>query len=316
MNIAEDTEIPIEIIGNSIQPSVVEVGDYNDYCDENEIIGNSIQPSVMEVGDYNDYCDENEIIGNSIQPSVMEVGDYNDYCDENEIIGNSIQPSVMEVGDYNDYCDENEIIGNSIQPSVVEVGDYNDYCDENEIIGNSIQPSVMEVGDYNDYCDENEIIGNSIQPFVAEVSDYNDYCDENENGRLRNSLMAIYHRLKLRSCSGLNSMMNENVSELELTNIINLSIISGPPSDYSAIYTALVVAHGISVLTESKSSMTIISLDLDLYKNIYLLVNSRDDLRNSFLLCLGELHTVFAYVRAVGTFIECSDSDNARIKSN
>ena len=36
INIAEDTEIPIEIIGNSIQPSVVEVSDYNDSSDENE----------------------------------------------------------------------------------------------------------------------------------------------------------------------------------------------------------------------------------------------------------------------------------------
>ena len=36
INIAEDTEIPMEIIGNSIQPSVVKVSDYNDSSDGNE----------------------------------------------------------------------------------------------------------------------------------------------------------------------------------------------------------------------------------------------------------------------------------------
>ena len=94
------------------------------------------------------------------------------------------------------------------------------------------------------------IIGNSIQPSVVEVSDYNDENDENENtdafGTLRNSLMTTYHHLKLPSWSGLNSMISEKVSELELTNIFNLPIIPGPPSDYSAMYTALMVAHGIS----------------------------------------------------------------------
>ena len=76
------------------------------------------------------------------------------------------------------------------------------------------------------------------------------------------------------------------------------------------------IAHDISIWTESESSKTIISLDLDLYEKIYLLINTRDDLRDSFLLCLGELHIVFAYIRAIGTFIECSDLDNARVKSS
>ena len=59
-------------------------------------------------------------------------------------------------------------------------------------------------------------------------------------------------------------MISEKVFELELTNIFNLPIIPGPASDCCAMYTALMVAHGISAWTESKSPMTIISLDLDL----------------------------------------------------
>ena len=42
-------------------------------------------------------------------------------------------------------------------------------------------------------------------------------------------------------------------------------------------------------------------------KKVYLLVNSREDLRNRYVICLGELHIAFAYLRAIVTYIECSD---------
>ena len=46
------------------------------------------------------------------------------------------------------------------------------------------------------------------------------------------------------------------------------------------------------------------SLDLDLYKKIYLLVNTNENLRSQYVLCLGELHAVFSHLRAIGTFID------------
>ena len=56
---------------------------------------------------------------------------------------------------------------------------------------------------------------------------------------------------------------------------------------------------------------TIIVLDLDLYARAYKLVNSRSDLRDRYVLCLGELHIVFAEIRAIGTFINSSGIDDA-----
>ena len=44
-------------------------------------------------------------------------------------------------------------------------------------------------------------------------------------------------------------------------------------------------------------------------------VNDRADLRSMFVLCLGELHIVFAYLRAIGTFVQSSGIDLAWIKS-
>ena len=46
----------------------------------------------------------------------------------------------------------------------------------------------------------------------------------------------------------------------------------GPASDYSAIYTGLARPHGISVGTCGESAKTVISLDLDFYEKVYLLV--------------------------------------------
>ena len=52
------------------------------------------------------------------------------------------------------------------------------------------------------------------------------------------------------------------------------------------------------------ASKTVVSLDLDLYEKIYLLVNTNENLRSQYVLCLGELHAVFAHLRAIGTFID------------
>ena len=56
---------------------------------------------------------------------------------------------------------------------------------------------------------------------------------------------------------------------------------------------------------------TIVVLDLDLYAKAYKLVYSRADLRKRYVLCLGELHIVFASIRAIGTFIDSSGIDDA-----
>ena len=54
------------------------------------------------------------------------------------------------------------------------------------------------------------------------------------------------------------------------------------------------------------SSKVVVSLDLDLYEKAYMLVNSNSDLRKRFILCVSELHIVFAHIRGIGTYVSNS----------
>ena len=144
--------------------------------------------------------------------------------------------------------------------------------------------------------------------------------------------------LCLPSFAATNSLVANQ--EISLTNIFSLPFVAGPASSISAVYTALDTAHRVGKIASSSpvsSSLdeetdttvdqgdllmrslepptptwkTIIVLDLDLYAKAYKLVNSRNDLRNQYVLCLGELHIVFAQIRAIGTFIDSSGIDDA-----
>ncbi|ESP03457.1 hypothetical protein LOTGIDRAFT_171396 [Lottia gigantea] len=84
---------------------------------------------------------------------------------------------------------------------------------------------------------------------------------------------------------------------------------STPASDISSVYTALKRSQMISTWVGGDDSKTVISLDLDLYTRAYNLVHCRTDLRDKFIIHLGELHTIFAHLRAMGSFIENSGID-------
>ena len=110
--------------------------------------------------------------------------------------------------------------------------------------------------------------------------------------------------LQLPSFAGTNSLFHD--INTNITNIFKTPLIPGPASSYKAIYTALMRAQGISVWSCGVAAKTIVSLDLDLYEKCNLLVNSREDMQEKYIIRLGELHTVFAHVRAIGTFIASS----------
>ena len=59
----------------------------------------------------------------------------------------------------------------------------------------------------------------------------------------------------------------------------------------------------------------IISLDLDLYEKLYLLVHSREDLRNRYVIRLGKLLIVFVVIRKIGTYTEGSGFEKSWFKS-
>lgn len=148
--------------------------------------------------------------------------------------------------------------------------------------------------------------------------------------------------LSLPSLGATNSLVVD--MDLTLTNVFPLPFVAGPASSTSAVFTALDIAHKTSIIANTEtqdiedlqsdapheesvaavddaslpcslqpppSHKTIIVLDLDLYAKAYKLVHARANLRNRYVLCLGELHIVFAMIRAIGTFIDCSGIDDS-----
>ena len=93
-----------------------------------------------------------------------------------------------------------------------------------------------------------------------------------------------------------------------------MSLIPGPATSYDTIYTALKRVQGITNWTHSETEKAIISLDLDVCEKVYLLVHGCEDLCNRYIIRLGELHIVFAMVRAIGTYIEGSGIGQSWVK--
>ena len=78
----------------------------------------------------------------------------------------------------------------------------------------------------------------------------------------------------LPSFSATNSLIKD--IDLGITNVFTIPLIPGPFSSYSATYTALKKAQGISTWTCPSSSRATVSLDLDLYEKAYQLVGKSD----------------------------------------
>ena len=112
---------------------------------------------------------------------------------------------------------------------------------------------------------------------VTEKTICDEYVRRNEEEmdefeKLRQSLLIGYENLKLPSWSGYSSILSKDVQENDLTNIFTVPLIPGRANDFCAIYTALKCAHGIAVSTCGETSKNIISMHVDLFEKVYLLV--------------------------------------------
>ena len=115
----------------------------------------------------------------------------------------------------------------------------------------------------------------------------------------------------LPSYSAYNSLIYDRESPNSTANILLFPLVPGPAESYSAIYTAFKLAQNVTTHVIDKSSKTIISLDLDLYERALRLRNSSPDFLDKYVLSLGELHILFAHIRATGRFIENTGIDDA-----
>ena len=142
-----------------------------------------------------------------------------------------------------------------------------------------------------------------VKKFINDNDD--DLCN-----RIKPCLSKLLNMLVLPSFSATSSLIMNSIDTTPI-NVFATPLIGGPASDYSAIYTGLMRAHGIAVWSCGASVKAIISLDLDLYEKIYLLVNSNSEIRDKYILCLGELHAVFIHIRAIGNLITSSGIEEA-----
>ena len=100
-----------------------------------------------------------------------------------------------------------------------------------------------------------------------------------------------------------------------ITNMLPATIYCGLPlypaplTDWSNFYTALKLCQNIST-----AGKTIISLDLQLYSKAIKL-QSRDDINRNFVFCPGELQIVFAFLHAMGKYIQDSGIDQTFIEA-
>ena len=103
-----------------------------------------------------------------------------------------------------------------------------------------------------------------------------------------------------------NSLMGQ---KKPLTNVAMLPIINGSPTEWENLYTSIKEDEKLRRKI-FKDDKTIISFDLQLYiKAIWL--QERNDIKDSFVFRMGELHVVFCVLKVIGKLIDGSGLDQA-----
>lgn len=113
--------------------------------------------------------------------------------------------------------------------------------------------------------------------------------------------------------SGLNSIVK---APLKLTRVGTPPLIAAPAHEWSTLMTVLKQAQRISTAIVGENKKTVISLDMGLYKPAKQILMLQTDLQDKYILRPGELHTVMAMLRTIGSFIDNSGVDSAWIQSN
>ena len=92
----------------------------------------------------------------------------------------------------------------------------------------------------------------------------------------------------------------------------SLHLLPGTPTDWSNLYTTLKLVQGINVSVPGHAK-TIVSLDLQLYAKCMQL-REKNEIAENFVFRLGELHIVFAMLKVIGKYVDCSGIDRLYIE--
>ena len=107
---------------------------------------------------------------------------------------------------------------------------------------------------------------------------------------------------------------NSLITDLKPQTIVStLPIISGSPTEWENLYTAIMEAGKLRKYLNG-ATKTIISFDLQLYSKAIQL-QQREDIQNNFVFRLEELHVVFYFIKTLGKMISGSSLDQALIES-
>ena len=92
-------------------------------------------------------------------------------------------------------------------------------------------------------------------------------------------------------------------------------LIRAPPTDINVLYTSFMNIQNIAKNITGKDCLTVITLDMQLYDMAMKLWCSVEDVSNSFLFRLGELHILMWALACIGDYIEGSGIDQAWIEA-
>ena len=109
---------------------------------------------------------------------------------------------------------------------------------------------------------------------------------------------------QLPTWNAFNSLLTRT-SSLPLCETLPLSPIS--PVDWTGLYTALKQTQKIN-MNVSSNKTTIVTLDLQLYVKCMELC-SRNEIKDNLIFRLGILHIVFAFLKVLGKYMNCSGLD-------
>ena len=118
-------------------------------------------------------------------------------------------------------------------------------------------------------------------------------------------------QLQIPTWSSYNSLLGTGLKE---TWIQTLPLLSGSPTDWSNLYTALKIVQGINTFS-SPGKKTIVSMDMQLYAYCMQL-QSDSAIHDQFVFRTGELHIVFAMIKSIGKYIDSSGLDQIFIEAN
>ena len=93
-----------------------------------------------------------------------------------------------------------------------------------------------------------------------------------------------------------------------------LPLIQSPPTNWGTLLSALLQCQQISCIT-APGMKTIVTLDMQLHIKAVQIVDTRPELKDKFILRIGELHELFAQCRCIGKLIEDSGLDSLFVHS-